>query len=531
MVTLDLDLDLDPPDGRLYGRGVAVLELQRASSLGPTLGVNARGPLMHFTSVDGEPKAVVRLNESMTGAPNVKLAHLRYEDPLAKGARVTVDFSWESEGHDPQFAVTESVAIASWTEGWYPAPLPEPDQSLSGLISAPGKTRLRLPAGWSSVSNGKFVGASKVQDRTVEEWQVPADIARSFSAGAYHSAAFPVGDREVVVHLLSKPPEQAQAQAQAVAHALQAQEAQFGPYPYSSYRIAEVPEGVGEFYASSEMGFIMAKTSAFEVANGNLVLFTHEMAHGWWGNLVPSSGKANILCNEALAQYSAVMAVEAVEGPAAATEFLCFSRDGYSGLQCAAGYFQMAREGHDKPLCELTSGGFDHNLADAKGHWVYHMLRGRVGDKVFFDTLRGLIRDGARRGITLDVVRQSFVRAAPAELDLERFFREWLERAGAPVIEIDWNAALEPPGQASSERIEVVVRQVQDGEPYHLPLELSIDTVADPCRRIVELSKREETFVLETPARATCVRLDPDRRLLLWRPEYGPRPKADPNPK
>jgi hypothetical protein len=51
------------------------------------------------------------------------------------------------------------------------------------------------------------------------------------------------------------------------------------------------------------------------------------------------------------------------------------------------------------------------------------------------------------------------------------------------------------------------------------------DRAGATARHVVEVTERESKFHLETPGRAVAVQLDPDRRLLLWRPAYGPRPK------
>ena len=68
-----------------------------------------------------------------------------------------------------------------------------------------------------------------------------------------------------------------------------------------------------------------------------------------------------------------------IEGEAAGTDCLRFSRPGYVTEQCARAYFQMWRDGHDQPLATLN-GQFSHQLADCKGHWMYRMLRDRIGD-------------------------------------------------------------------------------------------------------------------------------------------------------
>ena len=88
--------------------------------------------------------------------------------------------------------------------------------------------------------------------------------------------------------------------------------------------------------------------------------------------------------------------------------------------QCASGYFELCRTGRDKALAELVSGvDTDHTLADAKGHWVFHMLRRRVGDERFFATMRGLIDRFGGKSMTLAALREVFVEAAPAAAPAE----------------------------------------------------------------------------------------------------------------
>ena len=106
-------------------------------------------------------------------------------------------------------------------------------------------------------------------------------------------------------------------------------EDKWGSYPYPGVAIAEVPQNAGSFGASSEQGFIMVKPHFLNVPGGNLPLFAHEAAHGWWGNTVGTSDPSSLLCSESLAQYGAVIAIEATEGREAATDFLRFSRAGY----------------------------------------------------------------------------------------------------------------------------------------------------------------------------------------------------------
>ena len=68
------------------------------------------------------------------------------------------------------------------------------------------------------------------------------------------------------------------------------------------------------------------------------------------------------------------------------------------------------------------------------------------------------------------------------------------------------------------------VRQRQPGPPYRLRLEVGVRTAEGTSVVPVAISEQETALDLDTGARPLEVTLDPNHRLLLWRPEYGPRP-------
>jgi aminopeptidase N len=148
--------------------------------------------------------------------------------------------------------------------------------------------------------------------------------------------------------------------------------------------------------------------------------------------------------------------------------------------------------------------------------WFYHMLRGRMGDAAFFAALRALIEDFRGREVTLPVFRQ---RLLAADSSLDGFLRQWLDRTGAPVLRADWWSIDRGKG------IEITIEQLQEGEPFAVPLEVSVATAGGgESRHTLALGERIQRFTQPVPARPLDLRLDPDDRLLLWRPAYGPRP-------
>jgi hypothetical protein len=512
MTNLDLEVILLPAEERFEMVGTMGLRNDGAASLGPTIALNGDTDVVRFVALEGPSGTGVELAQGFRGIAGVRLAHVRAEEPYAGGAEVELFFEAVSAGRASQTLVTESIALGSWTDVWHPMPLPAPGEALSSKLKTVGTTTFHLPPGWTAPCNGERTEHEATEDGVREVWAIDVPVARSFAAGPFHVALKKAGERRIRVHRLGAIDQGESLHAVAAAAAVEAMEARLGPFPYDDFSIVEVPADLVTWYAASQQGHIWATSGVFRTGDGNLPLWGHEMAHGWWGNLVGTAGDGSLLCSESLAQYGAVISIETVDGPEAMREFLSFSRDGYPSLQCARGYFQIWRDGNDEPLSGMQGGGWNHQLSDAKGHWVYHMLRGRVGDELFFATLRGLISDFAGRMLTLADLRAAFVGAAPEEAELEAFFAQWLDRAGAPILE------------ARKEEDELVITQVQAGAPYHLQLEVDLVRASGEEALLIDVRERETRVPLTAEDPVGEVRLDPRQRLLIWRSEYGDRP-------
>jgi aminopeptidase N len=509
MERLDLEVTVDPVVPRLTVAGRMSVRLDGATSHGPTLALAAPDHVIRFREVWAPGAAVAIAPDAADAA--VELARLSRPRAFRKGDRLEVAFALENAGESSQIRRGAAAFYASWAQDWYPTlygPAVSP--------AAPGSTTLRMPESWRSVSNGVLASSSVVDGRRVERWTTDVAVARSFAAAPFlEPRAVESHGRRVSFHLV-RPRANAEAQASALAQALDVMETRFGPFPYRRFDVVEVPEDA-KFAASSEQGFILVRASVLDDARATLPLFAHEAAHGWWGNLVRSEDvPGGKMVSEALAQYGAVLSIESLEGAAARDEFLRFSRPGYSPVQCALGYFHVWREGGDKPLSQLGDARWDHTLSDSKGMWFWHMLRGRLGDEAFFAELRAVVQDFASRPLSLDALRERFVRR---DATLAPFLAQWLDRAGVPVLRVDWWSVDRGRG------VEIHVDQLQDVPAFVFPLEVAVTTAGgEGVRQTFEVTEKNHAFTIATPSRALDVRLDPEHRVLMWRPEYGPRP-------
>lgn len=518
---MDVVVDVLPEQRAVRVDGKMRLSLLIESSHGPSIAVNSDQPVMRFEEVTTAGHTRVELNASLADTPDppdqlevgTRVAHIRADQPYRRGDQLELRFGLVSTGDSFQFVVRDEIALASWTQQWLPVVLPEPGEEPGARAQTSGRTSFRLPPGWRAVSNGVLVDRDETGPGVTDTWRIDQPVARSFVAGPHQSAWYDVDGRRIGVHLLGEKPVGVNKQLAMLAGALAAQEASLGPYPYPTYAAVEIPDDAVAWYASSEQGFIMAASKAFSFEHGNLPLWAHEMAHGWWGNHVMTDGPGSLLCDESLAQYSAVIAIEALEGQAEAREFLDFSRSGYNQMQCARGYFELASRGEDMALSAMRGEhSWEHNLSDSKGHWVYHMLRQRVGDDVFFTTLRGLIETFANRTMRLDDVRAAFVAAVP-DGDLETFFAQWLDRPGALSCDIEWSA--------TAGGVDVLIEQAPDRDPYALTLDIAVETRIGRVVYPVAVHERETRVTLAADGDVLGVLVDPEHRVLMWRPEYA----------
>ena len=121
--------------------------------------------------------------------------------------------------------------------------------------------------------------------------------------------------------------------------------------------------------------------------------------------------------------------------------------------------------------------------------------------------------------LTLDDLRKRFVAAAAPEADLENFFSQWLDRMGAPVLEMQWGQV---PGEGDSLRVSVVIKQVQEGEPFSLWLDLGVLSSAGVSTHRVEITEAvtKTSFPVEGPVQMLV--LDPKNKLCLttWRAPF-----------
>jgi hypothetical protein len=268
-------------------------------------------------------------------------------------------------------------------------------------------------------------------------------------------------------------------------------EALFGPYPFAKFAVVEnfFPTGYG-FPSYTLLGSRVIRLP-FIIRTS----LGHEIAHCWWGNGVTVDYRQGNWC-EGLTTYVADYRYKALASPEEARDYRAQMLRNYADLVDADADFPLSqfRSRYD-PATKVI--GYD------KSAMVFHMLRQAVGDDAFWQALRDVFRERLFQAASWDDLRKAFeVRAGQ---DLGRFFRQWVQRSGAPHIGLEAVTAA-PFGDAWR----VTGRVVQAAPVYDLRLTLRLEGGGLSRNTLLAASAPEASFEMLFPHRPGRLSLDPD---------------------
>lgn len=485
------------------------------------------------------PKHTIEIGISNPVDKVSRLATIRFESPVPIETEIEVSFTSEFVSEQGQIIHRPEFAYNSWTTSWYPTTIADAGELVTmKSLSFPGQITFMLAKDWNALSNGKLIADNLVGDFKEQIWKSENAIAWGYVAAPYSVSTIAVGDIDVSMYMLYKTAKVVKDHAIMIAKLVHLLEGKFGPYPFKTFGLAEMPDQTSDYFgAASEQGYIVAESKNFTNDFG-LTLFSHEVGHAWWGNKFSCSGEGASLCSEALAQVGTILGTELIRGKQAMINMMDVSSKDYTPYQSARGFFAVWRNGDDLPLSEVN-GNMIHRMMDSKGMWFWQMLRNTVGDEKFFKVLRNL-SDGKLSKPTLVELEAYF--SEQTNKDLGYFFEQWLNRKGAPVIDITWQAnnpkaALyakwwgDKPRETiffglkeKAKTVEITLVQEQK-ELYRVDLEIEIQRYYEPSIiKHIEFSERTKIIKLDVEGIVKDVILDPEHKILMWRPAYGPKP-------
>jgi aminopeptidase N len=272
------------------------------------------------------------------------------------------------------------------------------------------------------------------------------------------------------------------------------------PYPYTKLAHAQSATRFGGMENAGAIFYAQAPIAQGRDIEGTVA---HETAHQWFGNSVTPADWPHLWLSEGFATYFGALFFEHADGPAAFRQRLDATRRGYltANVQHLAIVDTVAIPG-DNLLGLLNANSYQ------KGGLVLHMLRGLLGDEVFFAGVRRFYANHAHDTAVTADLRRAFEEQSGRELGW--FFEQWVFQPGHPVIRFDWRWD----AQAGEAVVDLEQTQHRDWPAFRLSADLDFVTPSGVIRRSVEMDARQGTFRFSLPERPTAARFDPDGWLL-----------------
>jgi len=260
----------------------------------------------------------------------------------------------------------------------------------------------------------------------------------------------------------------------------------FGEYPFinEKYGHADFGRGGGmEHQTLSSMG------------GHSQWLIAHELGHQWWGDLLTCASFHHIWLNEGFARYCEAIWEESHNGV-----------DAYKSYWESHTFYGPGTIYVEDP----SSVGqiFNGNLSYNKAGWVVHMLRGVMGDNLFFETMKSYASNDSLAYNAVTTENFQAVCEDVSGLDLNAFFQQWIYGERYPQYSVSWEIL-------DSDELIVTINQTQSWQLFHMPIDLQILTGLDTLNVTVENQNQTQEYNLGIVSQPLFnVILDPDDWIL-----------------
>jgi len=268
----------------------------------------------------------------------------------------------------------------------------------------------------------------------------------------------------------------------------------FGIYPF-----------INEKYGHAEFGWGggMEHQTITSVGGYSDLLVAHELAHQWYGDMITCKDWHHIWLNEGFATYLEGIYLEAVNGTT-----------GYKNYM--NGEMSNAKNAHGSIWVEdITNIGeiFNGARSYSKGATVLHMLRGVVGDSIFFKIMKDYADDPL---LKYDVaVTEDFQRVAEdvSGVDLDYFFQEWIYGENYPHYTVTWSSEKK---SGSTYFVHLNVEQQVNSDPafFTMPIKIKVATVEGDTTLTIFNDQQVQQFDLTVQGEVGGLTFDPDNFIL-----------------
>jgi len=428
------------------------LDLQNPMLVDSVISDNTK---LHFSHTDA--KLNITLNKSYN--PN-EIFEIKIYYQGVPGSSGFGSFEFDTHGNNEPVIWTLSEPYGA--SDWFPCKDTPADKADSSDVW------INVDKNLYGVSNGTLIDIVENPDNTATyKWTNKYPIAQylislAISNYTIYKNYFKYSEKDsmpVINYIYPEDLSEFQTLLDKVPNMLRVMSNYFGLYPF-----------IREKYGNAEMGWKggggMENQTVSSISRFTETILVHELTHQWFGDKITCRDWQDIWLNEGFATYGEMLYAEKVYGDSAYNNFVSLKM---ASAKSAKGSIYVQ---DISSISEIFNG----NRSYSKGGIVLHMLRGVVGDSVFFKIMKTYSNDprvAYGTAVTADFQRDA---EAVSGQDLNYFFNEWIYGEHYPKYKIEWHA------DKINNNYEVTIKIGQTVNTYPsfftMPVQIKISTSA-----------------------------------------------------
>jgi aminopeptidase N len=363
---------------------------------------------------------------------------------------------------------------------------------------------ITVPKGWTVAghsANPVTSTAGKDGRPTFTFVETQPVLPGSFAAGQFITRTINSGGLQIDVFALPGSEARAQEFGQEVAQILQFYNTRFGPYAYGNrYVVAQVDDETLDAYSAAGIAFLPHKTLTSEKPLP-VDQLAREVAYQWWGQAVGLKNFDDAWLSQGLAEYSSVLYRESQQSPAEFRETLS------ELIELALAYEQESSIARAPAQLNDQSPAYK-SVVFYKGAYVYHMLRGTIGDDKFFNLVKSFYSTYKGQSANIDDFETLADKVAGQKL--RGFFGLWVDSTGVPEFKTEYTILRTKEGKF---RVRGAVRQNMDS--FRGPVTVAVEAEGGrEAKETLDMRGTSADFDVATDAKPLEVVVDPENRYL-----------------
>ena len=474
--TIKVEDKIDLPDGLLDAQYSTFLFLNKNLNIESVTG----GKLVEEENNNDDTKSYVKkykltLKKSSDNSFTISYSGIIKDEIEQTAAEYARGFS-ETKG-----TITDNGIYLGGSTYWLP-------KLGDGLLSS-FDLKVEIDKDWSIVSQGDRTKNEVQADTKTIVYHSPEPMDEVYLIGAkWTEYSKMLGDVEVQAFLRTPDQELADRYLNITSSYLEMYNELIGDYPYTKFALVE------NFW---ETGYGMPSFTLLgeKVIRFPWILFSsypHELLHNYWGNGVFVDYSQGNWC-EGITAYMADHLLQEQRGSGGTYRRTTLQK-----------FTDYVNDENDIPINKFLSrnNSAEEAIGYGKVLMVNNMLRNDLGDEVFIKAYQKFYQDNEFTKASFSDIQKSFEEVSGK--NLEGFFKQWIDRKGAPALELSAVEAIE-------NKLQFTLKQTQNEDVFNMQVPVAIFTEGNDevVWKKVEMTEKEQNFTFELSQKPLRIEIDP----------------------